>query len=213
MSISVIVPTLNESEYIVSCLSRLQDGFEGEILVVDGGSDDDTLAKTRGMGVETWLASKGVASQCNFGAEKAKGEVLFFVSADCLAPFEWSQKIESAIQSPYIAGGGFSLEIEQDKLFYRMIAFGGNFRSRLHGFSLPDQGLFVRKADFVRLGGFSKTSEIPFALFCHKLKQLGEFKILPDKMTASTRKWEQHGKIATTLRHMTTFRKYRSQEL
>lgn len=213
MTLSIVIPTWNEAEYIESCLKHLRSEFRGEVLVIDGGSTDGTGARTMQHNARLYTASKGLAAQCNEGAREAMGEVLLFLSADSLLRPGWLGALETAMLSPQVVGGGFRLELDDSHWNYKLIEFGGNFRSRYLGVALSDQGLFVRRRVFEKLGGFSETSRIPHALFCRELKNVGEMVLLNHAIVSSTRKWKNEGVWHTVSNHARTYLTYRYREL
>ncbi|MCB0404671.1 MAG: TIGR04283 family arsenosugar biosynthesis glycosyltransferase [Bdellovibrionales bacterium] len=213
MILSVVIPTFNEVDQIEGCLKALRREFRGELLVVDGGSTDGTAARAMQAGARLYTSEKGIATQCNEGAEEAMGEVLLFLSADSRVRPGWLAAIGQALESPNVVGGGFKLELDDPHWNYRLVEFGGNFRSRYLGVALSDQGLFVRRRVFSRLGGFSQTSLIPHAFFCRRLKEVGEFVLLNHGILSSARKWKNEGVFATVADHARTYFSYRYREL
>ncbi|MCB0417819.1 MAG: TIGR04283 family arsenosugar biosynthesis glycosyltransferase [Bdellovibrionaceae bacterium] len=213
MIVSVVIPTFNEVENIEGCVKSLRAEFRGELLVVDGGSTDGTADRAMQLGARLYSGKKGLAAQCNEGAEEAMGEVLFFLSADSRVRPGWLRAINEAMESPNVVGGGFRLQLDDPHWNYRLVEFGGNFRSRYLGVALSDQGLFVRRRIFERLGGFSESSLIPHALFCRRLKEAGEFVLLNHGILSSARKWKNEGVWSTVADHALTYLSYRYREL
>lgn len=211
MILSVIVPTLNEEKNIPACLRSLRDDLGGEVIVVDGDSADATVAVALEANGRVWHGPRGLAQQCNFAAARARGDVLFFLSADCVAPTGYERAIAQVMQSPYAAGGTFQLDLDDPGLIYRAITFGGNFRSRYLRIGLGDQGLFVRKSVFTKVGGMRENSRIPFLQLCTDLKREGEFRILNAAVKSSSRKWREHGVLRTVLHHNLTYLKFRAE--
>jgi rSAM/selenodomain-associated transferase 2 len=213
VTLSVIVPALNEAAQIERCLSWLRREHDGEILVVDGGSTDDTVARARLTNVKVIDSERGLARQLNAAARAATGEILFFVAADSRPQPGWRRKILEALESPYVVGGGLRLKLDDSGWGLKVIAWGGNFRSRYLGITLPDQGLFVRREAFEKAGGLSQESMIPYVPLCHRLKALGEFRLLSHDMVSSARKWREGGLIRTSARHVWIYLRFKSREL
>lgn len=213
MTISVIVPTLNEATVLDGTLSALRKEFNGELWVVDGGSRDRTKEIALAYTDRVLGGPLGLARQCNLAARHAAGDILFFVAADCVVPAGWVSAVEGALQSPYVVGGGFTLQLDDDALAYRILAWGGNFRSRYLRVVLGDQGLFVRRNVFLTVGGMREGSLIPHAKLCFDIAAHGEVVILSDTMLSSSRKWKERGLLATTFTHLRTYLKFKRREL
>lgn len=213
MKLSVIVAALNEEAHLGRCLSALRETFRGEVIVVDGESTDRTVEIAQQYASQVVGGPRGLALQCNLGASTATGDTLFFLAADTVVPANWESLIAGALESPYVVGGGFALKIDDEFFPYRVITWGGNFRSRYLGIALADQGLFVRRSAFDRVAGMQPDSLIPHARLCFDLKAFGDFVLLREAVKSSPRKWREQGMISTTLNHMLTYLKFRYREL
>lgn len=207
--LSVIIPTFNEQENIETCLASVMAGHPDEIIVADGGSDDATVYLAKKAGARVVITEKGLAKQCNAGAEAASGDRLLFLAADVEIEPGYRIVVEGALDNELVAVGGFSLAIGDRRFVFRLIERGGNFRGRMFQFSLPDQGLFARKSQYLASGGMSETSLIPFAELCESLKVAGKFLRSSLTVKSSARKWHRHGIVKTCLDHNLTFVKYR----
>lgn len=210
--ISVIVPTLNESAYIEACLGALRRDFSGEIIVVDGGSEDDTTERARPLASQVLNLKSGLPHQCNQAVERSSGSLLFFIAADSIVPQGWALTIKEIMENPRAVGGGFHLAINHPSPVFRLIAWGGNQRTRREKIAFLDQGLFVRRYYWNELGGFSENSLLPIAKFCDSLKHHGDFVLAPDVTITSARKWEKRGFWQTAFAHFMLFREYRKRE-
>jgi len=200
--VSIIVPVLNEAKVVGSLLEHLLAlKGEHEIIVVDGGSDDDTAAiasryaSRRGAGgyVRVISSERGRARQMNAGAREAKGEALLFVHADCRLPAGAIQAIEAALDDPGCVGGCFCLSLDEDGLIYRLISWLASLRMRLTGRMTGDEGIFVRREIFERLGGFRDIPLMEDWDFGPRLRSLGQVRQLPLPITASARRWKKWG--------------------
>lgn len=211
--ISVIVPTFNEGAHIERCLAALRKDFEGEIIVVDGASEDDTTSRARAYATEVLCTEKGLARQCNRAAERASGALIFLVAADSVVPENWAGRIQQVMENPKVALGGFRLAIQNPSPIFRLIAWASNQRARKEKVAFIDQGLFVRRLFWNQVGGLPETSRLPFAKFCHSLRSEGEFVLAPDVTLTSPRKWEEHGTLRTTFGHLREFRRFKREEL
>lgn len=211
MTLSVIIPTRNEASEIGPCLQSLRQTFTGEIIVVDGDSQDGTPALLADC--RLWQTRPNLALQCNEGARIARGDWLFFCAADSRPAGPWLESLHAALASPYVVGGGFALDLGDSSLMYRLISFGGNFRSRRDGIALGDQGLFVKRADYLAVGGMREESTIPYARLCFDLRKRGELVLLRDRVVSSPRLYRENGILRTVIRHVRAYSRFRRQEI
>ncbi len=198
LSISVIIPTLNEEPNLSRTLESLGQHPNTEILVVDGGSDDRSCEIARHFGAVVLESPRGRARQMNHGAGAASGEVFLFLHADTLLPETWTERIRVALEDPRVLGGAFSFMVEGNSFGLRMIERLTNFRARR--FSLPygDQGIFVRSCVFREMGGFPNLPIMEDFEFMRRLRDRGTIRILPDCAVTSRRRWERLGILRTT---------------
>jgi glycosyltransferase involved in cell wall biosynthesis len=211
--LTAIVPTLDEAARIGSCLEALRSEFDGEILIADGGSRDATVEIARSFGARACVGPRGLARQCDLAAGTASGDTLFFVSADSRPSPGWHEALRGALASPYVAGGGFRLELDDSTLGLRIITWGGNFRSRFLRLALGDQGLFVRRSVFDAAHGMDPGSLIPFARLSFEIQRFGEFVLLGLPMISSAREWKERGIFRATISHMVTYLRFKYREL
>ena len=201
MTISVIIPTLNEAPAIEGTLNCLRHPAFSEILIVDGGSHDGTLARAAGASPKARLLSspKGRARQMNNGAAASTGEILLFLHADTLLPPTAGDDITSALQDPRIIGGRFDVRLDKDTGWLWGISRLMNLRSRMTNIATGDQALFVRKPVFLAVGGFPDIPIMEDIAFTKQLKQKGRIAALHSCVITSARRWAQHGAIRTIL--------------
>src|SRR5690606_22890394 len=147
MRLSVIIPTLNEGERIAGSIARLRAAGECEVIVVDGGSQDETLAAA-GAADRCLSAPRGRASQRNIGARAASGGVRLFRPADCWPGPGAVAAIQQALDDDRVIGGGFAQTIEAPGWRFRLRERGNALRVRATGWIYGDQGLFVRRDRF-----------------------------------------------------------------
>ncbi|MEX1298165.1 MAG: TIGR04283 family arsenosugar biosynthesis glycosyltransferase [Desulfotignum sp.] len=206
VGISVIVPVFREAETINQFLGTVQKVFPApghEIIVVDGSPERETLAAIHLPQIRQSGSGKGRARQMNRGAAMAKGTILLFLHADTMLPGNAADVItHTLLRDPGLAGGAFSLGINDDRLPLKIIEWSANLRSRLTRAPYGDQSLFFRKAYFDRVGGFR---EIPIMedleLMTRIRKQGGRIHILMQKSVTSSRRWKKEGIVACTLRN------------
>ena len=195
--ISIIIPTLNE-ESQVGNWRRLQS-LAGEIIIVDGVSSDQTvpLARSHGFRVETCHSGRG--AQLNHGARLTSGRILLFLHADTELPAGFARPILHCLNETSAIAGAFSLAIKDAGLLLQAVCFGANLRSRLLQLPYGDQAIFIRRGDFLRMGGFPETPIMEDFIFIRRARQEGKITTLPQRVTASARRWQRLGIIRTTL--------------
>jgi rSAM/selenodomain-associated transferase 2 len=188
--ISIIVPTLNEAAQITTTLGALQN-LQGdkEILVVDGGSIDQTAALARQCGVTVLSSARGRGTQLHTGALQSSGNVLWFVHADTVAPKHALKEITAALSDPAILGGNFALHFDGSSRAARQLT---TIYPALRWLNLcyGDSGLFVRRDVYDNIGGFR-----PVALFedldlLKRLRRAGRFIHLKCPIVTSSRRFE-----------------------
>lgn len=204
MTISVIIPTLNEERSLPGTLACLSVSIFTEIIIVDGGSTDGTLslaqefcARTANARVIT--APRGRARQMNEGAKASQGDILVFLHADTQLPTQAGRIVESALARQTVVGGRFNVRFDSPSIWGRVISSFMNNRSRLTGISTGDQALFVRRHVFELLGGFSEIPLMEDIEFSSRLQQAGRTVALRDTVVTSFRRWEAEGPLRTIL--------------
>jgi rSAM/selenodomain-associated transferase 2 len=201
--VSIIVPTLNESSQIRDTLQALQllDG-EKEILVVDGGSEDSTVAIAKDAGALVLESARGRGAQQHTGALQARGAILWFVHADTIPPTHALADIVEVLRDPTVAGGNFGLTFDGTSRAARQLTA---IYSVLRWLNLcyGDSGIFVRRTIYDAIGGFR-----PFSLFedldlLKRLRRAGRFVNLKTCIVTSSRRFEKKN-FALMWAHWTT---------
>lgn len=207
--ISVIVITYNESAYIDSIIHQINDQVyhdKFEIIVSDGGSEDNTLEIAKKRKVLIVNSSKGKAWQLNAGAQIAKGDVLFFVHADMKFNPGTLSAIHNVIIKEGFDGGGFAniFDRHNEKIkrlgTWLNLRFLGNREQSDKGIFYGDNGLFVKKSVFKSLKGFSEIPIMEDYDFSFRMKQNFKIKKIYDpQIIVSARRHEKAGFIKTRL--------------
>lgn len=197
--VSVIVPALNEAQYIAETVRRAKDDPRAEVIVVDGGSEDGTPEIAREAGATVYAARRGRAAQMNFGSAKASGDVLLFVHADTLLPGGFVDSVQAALERRGVIAGAFHLQPEDPRFAMRWIAWWANRRARWFGMPYGDQGLFLRKDTFRELGGFRDLPIMEDFEIIRRLRRRGRIAIVPATVVTSTRRWRRVGPWRTVL--------------
>ena len=195
--ISVIIPTLNEGDHIGATIRYLREsdspGFLTEIIVVDGGSSDNTIKESQEAGTHQMLisAKKGRSAQMNLGASHAKGDILYFLHADTLPPVSFSSDIAKAVKSGFQAGC-FRLSFEHKHWFLKANCWFTRFD--VDAFRFGDSSLFVSRDLFIRASGFSeKHLLLEDQEIIWRLKRFCHFVIIKKPVITSARKYLQNG--------------------
>lgn len=200
--LSIVVPALNEAPRIARALQALaplrRRGHQ--VIVVDGGSTDDTVALAR-EGCDLLLASTpGRALQMNAGAAAASGSMLLFLHADTGLPDDADALVAAALRQH--AWGRFDVRIEGGHPMLRVVGAMMNLRSRLTGIATGDQAIFVRRTAFE---GFPQIALMEDIAFSARMKRLSRPACLRARVTTSGRRWEEKG-VWRTIALMWTLR-------
>ncbi|MEA5602976.1 TIGR04283 family arsenosugar biosynthesis glycosyltransferase [Nostoc sp. UHCC 0252] len=197
--ISIIIPTLNEAKNIKEAIATTQPSTNIEVIVVDGGSQDDTVAIAQSLGVKVISSSPGRAVQMNAGAVAASGEILLFLHADTRLPIGFDEMVRTALQQSGIVAGAFKLRIDASLLSLRWVELGVNLRSQFCQMPYGDQAIFLTKTVFQQIGGFPELPIMEDFELMHRLKGIGRIVIIPTPVLTSARRWLQKGVFKTTL--------------
>lgn len=210
MSISIIIPTLNEGKRInplVNELWSLSSEAVKEIIVVDGGSDDNTVKKAREAGAKVIHSAPGRAIQMNKGGEEATADIYYFLHADTVPPENFDNTIEQSIQSGADAGC-FRLQFDNDHILLRFYAWCTRFS--FDAFRFGDQSLYITGELFSRLDGFDESLTLmeDFNMI-RRIKQNHTFKLESSSVVTSARRYEKHGIVFLQLTFVLIFTLYR----
>ncbi|MGE0673191.1 MAG: TIGR04283 family arsenosugar biosynthesis glycosyltransferase [Methylibium sp.] len=189
-----MLPVLDEGATLAVRLQALE-GLRRQgarIVVVDGGSQDDTLAVARERADLALLAPRGRASQMNAGAAACPADVLLFLHADTVLPDNADVLVRRATLGPF-AWGRFDVRIDSPRALLRVVGALMNLRSRWTGIATGDQAIFVRHDLFQRVGGFPDLPLMEDIAICRLLKQQGPPACLRERVTTSARRWERNG--------------------
>jgi rSAM/selenodomain-associated transferase 2 len=197
--LSVVIPALNESANLARLLPDLLAREPGvEIIVVDGGSDDDSAHVVARWKAVRWLAGpRGRARQMNAGARIATAPALLFLHADTRLPDGAGAAAQAALADPAVAGGRFDVRLDSPRPVLAIVGWMMNQRSRLSGIATGDQAIFVRRAAFDEMGGYADIPLMEDIDFTRRLKRRGRIAALRLRVTTSARKWEREGALRT----------------
>lgn len=193
--ISIIIPTLNEAENIQPTLDRLQPlrSRGHEVILVDGGSSDDTVDMARPEVDRILNSEPGRAHQMNVGASQARGDIFWFLHADTLIPELADQIIDTVVDNKSRAWGRFDVRLSGKDRRFRLIEWMMNRRSRLTGIATGDQGIFITRALFKKIDGFAEQPLMEDIEISRRLKRHARPTCLKQKLITSSRRWEARG--------------------
>ena len=194
MKLSIVVPVLNEAAAIAEALVALAPlrARGHEVIVVDGGSADGSLALAAPLADRAMQAPRGRARQMNAGAAVARGEALVFLHADTRLPANADHLIFNSLKKNL--WGRFDVAIEGRSALLPAIAYFMNRRSRLTGIATGDQAIFVRREAFP---GFPEIALMEDVAFSKLMRRRSRPACLRAKVLTSGRRWEKHGVLRT----------------
>jgi rSAM/selenodomain-associated transferase 2 len=190
---------LNEAGIIAACISRLKAGRHTEIIVVDGGSRDNTAEIAERLGARVLRSAASKAVQMNAGAAAAGGDVLLFLHADTCLPQNFEDRILQTAAAAEFCAGAFSLGIDSDSKGLRSIERVANCRAKFLQMPYGDQALFVSRTIFQKIGGFPEIPIMEDFALVRQLKSIGRIVILPESVLTSSRRWQNLGLFKTWL--------------
>jgi rSAM/selenodomain-associated transferase 2 len=197
--LSIVMPVLNEAAEIEAALRALAPlrARGREVIVIDGGSADETRGLAEPLADRVIAAPRGRAAQMNAGAAVANGEVLLFLHADTRLPENADKLVRDALASSHRVWGRFDVGFTDGAL--PLIAWMMNLRSRFTGIATGDQAMFMTRDVFERAGHFPEIALMEDIALSARLKRLSRPICLPARVTASPRRWQKHGTTRTVL--------------
>ena len=194
MKITIVVPVLNEAEFIRDFLSNLRErAAKAEIIVVDGGSSDGTAEYAVGICDQLLRTAPGRALQMNAGASRACGDVLWFLHADTRIPETAIVDIEVALKDSRVIGGFFRIRLTGRGFIYRLTDSFAHYAGLLLRIRYGDHGFFCRRQTFEKIGGFPEVSIMEDADFFRNLRRAGRVVVIPHPISVSPRRYESIG--------------------
>jgi rSAM/selenodomain-associated transferase 2 len=185
------MPVLNEAARIDGALARLKDAGFDDVVVVDGGSDDDTVERAAAHGATVLEGDRGRARQMNLGAAHATGDVLWFLHADVRIPADARAAIERCLRCPTVVAGAFRTRTVNDASPSALDPVLPVADVRSHYTRLPygDQGVFVRRWAFEAVGGFPPQPLLEDLELSRRLWACGKIAIAPEHIEVSARRF------------------------
>ena len=191
--ISIIIPTINEANnlpLLLSDLSSIQK--EGEIIIVDCGSEDKTVDIANLYGAKVYKSEeRNRGLQLNIGAKNSKGDWLIFLHADTRLTHDWFKKINSFLNGDKNYIYYFKFKINHEKIIFRVLEILVNLRSQFFKQPYGDQGLVIHRTTYFKNNGFRKIPLMEDVDFLRRLKNKKKLKQLNLPIFISSRKWEK----------------------
>ena len=189
---------MNEEDVVESTINRAQDR-DAEIIVVDGGSSDNTVARAARTGARVVKGARGRAKQQNRGAELASARILLFLHADTYLPEDYMRHLFEAMMDAMIGMGAFRFKTDLESPLMNVIKLLTNMRSIYLQMPYGDQGLFIRKSLFEAVGGFPDIPIMEDFEFIRRVRKNGKVNTLPVSVITSARRWLNLGILKTTI--------------
>ncbi len=191
--ISIIIPTINEANNLPLLLSDLSSIYkEGEIIIVDCGSEDKTIDIANIYGAKLFKSKeRNRGLQLDIGAKNAKGEWLIFLHADTRLAHNWFRKVNLALKEGKNYIYYFKFRINHKKIIYRILEILVNFRSQYIKQPYGDQGLIIHRTTYFKNNGFRKIPLMEDIDFLRRLNNKKDLIQLNLPIFISSRKWEK----------------------
>ena len=196
MRLSVIIPPLNEHANIERAIRQVRSAHE--VIVVDGGSTDATIAMAQAAGTKVISAQPNRGGQQNAGAAAASGDTLLFLHADTILSEDYEAEIASALDKPNVSAGAFRFELDGRGFGMWLVEKVVAIRCRLCQLPYGDQALFVRRDTFLSIGGFPEAPIMEDYILVQRLKKIGRIEIVETPAITSARRWRKLGVLRTT---------------
>jgi len=200
LSIGIVVPVYNEAALLEAMLRRLQQTARGcAVVVADGSSTDGSVRIARCFFPTEVCREANRGAQSNRGAQCLTTDVLLFLHADSKLPEGFAFHVRQALQNPQVVGGCFRLRFDAQHPVLRAYSWFTQFPGRF--FHFGDQGFFVRRKVFERMGGFRSLPLLEDVDFLRRLRRYGRFALLPVPVVTSARRFLRRGVVRQQLRN------------
>ncbi len=203
MTISIIVPVLDEGALIRELLEHLRErASAAEIILVHSEDSEDVQEQTAGLADRVLASARGRGVQMNAGAAVAGGDAFWFVHADCRVPHGCLKQITRVLEDPRMMGGCFRISLPRRELIYRVSDLGGNLAVELFGRCYGDHGIFCRRDVFIAAGGYPDVPLLEDAEFYRTIRRRGRTRQLSSKIITSPRRYEEIGPYRLTASYL-----------
>ena len=209
MTLSVIIPALNEAENIGAVVEAVLRAKPHEVIVVDGGSMDATAEIAAQAGAIVLTSPPGRGLQQRLGAERAQGEALLFLHADTKLPENFPAITAEILRRKNIAGGAFRFKLEESGLVFGWIERLVDWRCRFFDLPYGDQALFVRAEVLKLIGGYPALPIMEDYELVRKLKRVGRIEVAEEEAITSARRWRRLGALHASLTNIACLAAYK----
>ena len=208
MAVTVIIPTLNEEDWIAGAVTSAFAAGAAEVIVADGGSTDRTARLATSAGARMLLSEPMRARQLNLGADAASHETLVFLHADSRLPAGAAAEVEDALMNG-ADFGGFRIAFAEPSRRLRLAAAMINLRTSVTRCPWGDQAQFIRRETFLKAGGFLEMPLMEDYELAMRMKRRGRSVLLPMTVTTSGRRFLRKGLLRTAAHNWRTIIRYR----
>jgi rSAM/selenodomain-associated transferase 2 len=198
LPVSVVIPTLDEEDYIAGAIRSVRGS--AEVLVVDGGSTDQTRDRAAEEGARVLTSPRGRGQQLDLGAREATGDWIVFLHADTRLEGGWAEAL--AALGREVVGGAFRFAVDSPRSVYRWVEKAVELRCRLFALPFGDQAIFARRHVYGMVGGFPPFPLMEDLHFVRRLSRAGPMALLRTRAFTSARRWETNGVVTTTARNL-----------
>ena len=212
VNIAVVIPALNEASTIERVVeSAMGPGAGGvvEVVVVDGGSQDETRERASSAGARVLDTQRGRARQLQVGTRATKSDVVLFLHADTVLPSGWAQSVAAALDDPGVVGGAFRLKFDERDMRIRLVEWTARARIAVLAFPFGDQAIFVRRDVLEAIGGIPDVPVMEDVDLVRAMKKRGRLALLRDTATTSARRYLEGGVLRTSVMHFLAFSAWR----
>ena len=220
VKLSVVIPALDEAEHIEAAIQSIRcarpeptlertavppldaEAPDVEVIVVDGGSGDDTASRAAAAGARVVPSERGRARQLRAGVAASSGDAVLMLHADTRLPAGWTAAVVGALADPRVVGGAFRLRFDERGPGLRLVEWGARCRVALWRLPYGDQAIFARREALDAIGGIPQVPVMEDVDLVQALKRRGRLALLALPATTSARRYRDVGALRTWTRHL-----------